>query len=177
MNYFIPEITSELKYINKKIKKEFPYLDLCVWNTSILNEFSIHQTNQFFLIVEIEKEATQAIFIYLKEKKQTVFLEPTKEVFERYITENNNVIIVKSLITEAPTQNIQNLNIATLEKILVDIFCNEVIFSAYQGNEMKTIYKEAFMKYSINESRLLRYANRRGKKEEIRNYIKQIYGN
>lgn len=174
--YFLPEITSEQESLQKKIKKDFPFLDLCIWNTSSLNEFSIHQTNQHFQILEVKKEITQSIFIHLKEQKKNVFLEPTKEVFERYVTDSKNVIIVKTLITEAPTLNIDNVKTSSLEKILVDIFCNEIIFSAYQGNEMKTIYKNAFSKYAINESKLLRYANRRGKKEELKNYLKLING-
>ncbi len=174
--YFLPEITSEQKSLQKKIKKEFPFLDLCIWNTSSINEFSIHQTNQYFQIIEVEKEATQSIFIHLKEQKNNVFLEPTKEVFERYITDSKNVIIIKTLITEAPTLNINNIKTSSLEKILVDIFCDKIIFSAYQGNEIKNIYKNAFSKYAINESKLLRYANRRGKKEELKNYLKLING-
>jgi len=171
MNYFVPEISSKAKTLNKKIKKDFPYLEFCIWNSSLLNEFTLHQANQFYLLIEVEKEATQAIFLYLKENKYSVFLEPTKDVFEKYITGNNNLIIVKTLITEAPTQNIDGINTSSLEKILVDIFCDEIIFSAYQGNEMRTIYNEAFSKYSINKSKLLRYANRRGKKEELKTYI------
>lgn len=177
MNVFIPEITAEQKSLHKKIKKEFPFLDLCIWNTSSVNEFSIHQTNQYFQILETEKETTQAIFIYLNEQKKNVFLEPTKEVFERYIIDKKNVIIVKSLISEAPTQITKNLKTTSLEKILVDLFCGDIVFFAYQGNEMKTIYTNAFSKYSINKSKLLRYANRRGKKEELKNYLLQINGN
>ena len=176
IKYFLPKITSEQKSLQKKIKKEFPFLDLCIWNTSWLNEFSMHQTNQYFQVVEVEKEITQSIFIHLKEQRKNVFLEPTKEVFERYVIDNKNVIIVKTLITEAPTLNVDNVKTPSLEKILVDIFCNEIIFSAYQGNEMKTIYINAFTKYAINESKLLRYANRRGKKEELKNYLKLING-
>jgi len=171
MNYFVPEISSKAKTLSKKIKKHFPYLESCIWNSSILNEFTLHQANQFYLLIEVEKEATQAIFLYLKENKYSVFLEPTKDIFEKYITENNNLIIVKTLITEAPTQIIDGINTSSLEKILVDVFCDEIIFSAYQGNEMRIIYNEAFSKYSINKSKLLRYANRRGKKEELITYI------
>ncbi|MEA3495251.1 MAG: DUF6577 family protein [Bacteroidota bacterium] len=171
MNSFIPEISSKEKSLTKKINKEFPYLEFCIWNSSILNEFTLHQASQFYQFIEVERDATQAIFLYLKEKKYSVFLEPTKDVFEKYITENNNLIIVKTLITEAPTQNVDGINTSSLEKILVDIFCDKIIFSAYQGNEMQTIYKEAFSKYSINKSKLLRYADRRGKKEELKKYI------
>ncbi|OYT17559.1 MAG: hypothetical protein B7C24_01840 [Bacteroidetes bacterium 4572_77] len=171
MNSFMPEISSKEKSLNKKINREFPYLEFCIWNSSVLNEFTLHQANQFYLLIEVEKDATQAIFLYLKENKYSVFLAPTKDVFEKYITENNNLVIVKTLTTEAPTQNVDGINTSSIEKILVDIFCDEIIFSAYQGNEMRTIYKEAFSKYSINKSKLLRYASRRGKKEEIERYI------
>ncbi len=171
MKFFIPEISSKERSLAKKINREFPYLEFCIWNSSILNEFTLHQANQFYQLIEVEKEAAQAVFLYLKENKYSVFLEPTEDIFEKYITENNNLIIVKTLITEAPTQNIDGINTSSLEKTLVDVFCDKIIFSAYQGNEMRTIYKEAFSKYSINKSKLLRYADRRGKKEELKKYM------
>ena len=55
--------------------------------------------------------------------------------------------------------------------MLVDIFCDDVIFAAQQGAEMRTIFKAAISKYTVNESRMLRYADRRGKKEVFKNYI------
>ncbi len=126
------------------------------------------------MIVEVEKDAAKSVFAFLKEQNMNVFLEPSKEVFDRYITENEDTIIVKSLITEAPIINTKSGNTISLEKVLVDIFCDDVIFTAYQGNEMKTIYKNAFSKYSLNLGKLFRYANRRGKKEEIKDFISQI---
>jgi len=171
MNYFVPEISLKSKKLSKKLNKNFPYLESCIWDTSFINEFTLHQANQSYILVEVEKGATQAIFLYLQANKYSVFLEPTKDVFERYITGNDNLIIVKTLITEAPTKNIDGINTSTLEKILVDIFCDKITFFAYQGNEMRIIYKEAFSKYSINKSKMLRYADRRGKKEKIKAYI------
>ena len=106
-----------------------------------------------------------------------VFLNPSYEVFDNYVLEENNFIIVKSLISEAPLQKLTNLYTVTLEKMLVDIFCDKIVFSAYQGNEIKTIFSEAYKKYSINENKLFRYANRRGKKEQLQKYIKLITGN
>lgn len=61
--------------------------------------------------------------------------------------------------------------------MLVDIFCDKIVFLAYQGNEMKTIFTSAYNKYTINENKLLRYANRRGKKEQLQKYLKLINGN
>jgi hypothetical protein len=83
-------------------------------------------------------------------------------------------IIIKPLISEAPTQNIKEVETATIEKILVDIFCDDVIFYAQQGAEKRTIFKEAFTKYTINQSKMLRYADRRRKKEELNQFIQTI---
>jgi len=70
-------------------------------------------------------------------------------MIEKYASNENNYIVVKSLKSEAPIQKIQGIHTVSLEKILVDIFCDEIIFSAYQGNEMRTIFIETFTKYSI----------------------------
>jgi len=173
---FLPEISHKSKLISNKLKKQFPFLTICLWSSSLLNEFAIHQINQSFLLIEVEKDATQSIFRFLKEKKHPVFVEPSKDIIEKYATCENNYIIVKPLVSEAPIKNIQGVSTVALEKILVDIFCDKIIFSAYQGNEMKTIFLEAYAKYSINESKLLRYAARRGRRNDIKNYINLING-
>ncbi len=171
---YLPEISSKLKSIHSKLKREFPYLEICIWNTSSFNEFMIHQPGRFYILIEVEKEATQSVFFFLKDEKYPVFVEPTEEIFEKYLSEEKDNLVVKSLITEAPLQKIAGLNTVTIEKMLVDIFCDELVFSAQQGSEMRTIYMEAMNKYSINENRMLRYADRRRKKDSFRNYLNAI---
>ncbi len=168
---YIPEISSKLKTLYSKLKKGFPYLKFCVWHTSALNEFMLHQSGNFYVLVEVEKEATQSIFYFLKEANYSVFIDPTNDLLDRYLPPNKESIIVKPLVTEAPIQNIKGINTTTIEKMLVDIFCDDVIFMAQQGVEMRTIFKEAFSKYTINENRIFRYADRRRKKESFKEYI------
>lgn len=134
----------------------------------------IHQPGRFYILIEVEKEATQSVFFFLKEEKYPVFVDPTEDIFEKYLSEEKENLIVKSLVTEAPLQKIAGLNTVTIEKMLVDIFCDELIFSAQQGSEMKTIFLEALSKYSVNENRMLRYADRKRKKESFRNYLNSI---
>lgn len=171
---YIPEISPKLKTIYSKLKKEFPYLKFCIWRTSALNEFMLHQPGNFYVLVEVEKEAAQSVFYFLKEANYSVFIDPTNDLLDKYLPTNKDSIIVKSLVTEAPIQNFKGINTISLEKMLVDIFCDNVIFSAQQGVEMRTIFKEAFSKYTINESRMFRYANRRRKKESFKDYINAI---
>ena len=43
---FTPIISSRIYDLNLKLKKEFPYLSFCLWDTSILNEFMIQTTRR-----------------------------------------------------------------------------------------------------------------------------------
>lgn len=171
---YLPEISPKLKSIYTKLKKEFPYLRICIWNTSALNEFMLHQSGNFYILIEVEKEAVQSIFYFLKEANYSVFIEPTNDILDKYLPAHKDSLIITSLITEAPIQTINGMNTVSLEKMLVDIFCDEIIFSAQQGTEMRTIFKEAFAKYTINENRMLRYSDRRGKKEAFKEYMNSI---
>lgn len=171
---YIPDISPKMKSIYSKVQNEFPYTDVCIWDTSSLNEFMIHQPFKFYYILELEKEVTESIFYFLKESNFSVFLEPTSDIIEKYIPENKQIIIIKSLISEAPLLSIGRIRTASIEKILVDIFCDDIIFSAQQGSEMRTIFETAFSKYTVNQSKMLRYANRRRKKENLIDFINTI---
>ena len=171
---YTPEISEGLKSIHSKLKKEFPYLRICIWSTSSLNEFMIHQPGRFYLLIEVEKDATQSVFYFLKENKFSVFIEPSKDLIEKYIHDEKETLIVKGLISEAPIQTVDKINTATIEKMLVDIFCDDIIFAAHQGSEMRTIFQEALRKYIVNENRMLRYADRRGKKDSFYQYLSSI---
>jgi hypothetical protein len=171
---YLPENSTKIKSLNAKLKKKFPYLNFCVWSTSLFNEFMVHQPGRFYILVEVEKDATQSVFFYLKENKLSVFIDPTKDLIEKYMPDEKETFMVKALVSEAPIQLINGVNIPTIEKMLVDIFCDDVIFDAQQGNEMRTIFREAMKKYTINENRMLRYADRRRKKEDFKNYLNNI---
>ena len=171
---FVPDISSKMKSIYNKLTKEFPYLKICIWHTSVLNEFMVHQPFRFYLLIEVEKDAAQSVFFFLKGIKYSVFIQPTSDILEKYLPNEKEAMIIKSLVTEAPIQNVKGVNTISLEKMLVDIFCDDVVFSAQQGAEMRSIFNEALNKYSLNLNKMLRYADRRGKKEILKNYLTSI---
>ena len=171
---YTPAVSSKLKLMYSKIKKEFPYLNFCLWDTSALNEFMLHQLGQFYLLVEVEKEAIDSVFFFLKERNYPVFIDPTNDILDKYLPIGKEAVIVKPLVTESPTQPVDGVMTASLEKMLVDIFCDNIIFSSHQGAEMRNIFHEAHIKYSLNQNRMLRYANRRGKKDGLRKYLNSI---
>lgn len=167
---FTPKINNELKKIASRIHKGFPFVTYCVWNSSWLNDLMRHQPFKNFTIVEIEKIAAEQVFNELNSSFQNTFINPDEIFFERYISSLDNVIIIKKLHSEAPILKRNDLTIPTLEKILVDIVIDNTLFAAQQG-ELNFIYKTAFNKYDINESKMKRYAARRNREREVEKLI------
>ncbi len=173
-NIYIPEVTKRIKLFNTILKRQFPFITFCFWQTSLFNEFMVHQPGKFNFLIEAERSSIESVFFNLKEKKYSVFLEPTEEIIDKYFPDDKEPIIIKSLVTEAPTQNVNGVNTVTIEKILVDVFCDNIIFSAQQGSEMVNIFKSAYDKYTINENRMLRYADRRRMKENLNIFLNSV---
>lgn len=174
---FNPEINQNLKKIYNKIHKEFPFIDLCVWNTKWLNDLMRHQPFKNYTIIEVEKEAEEQIFNAMTEWNKNVYFNPNEEILERYISSNSEeVIIVKNLVTEAPTTKNNKIRIPTLEKLLVDIIIDKELFAAQQG-EIEFIYQSAFKKYAINTAKMKRYAIRRNRETELEKIINKIWAN
>jgi len=174
---FQPEISTTLTKKYNEIKSNFLFIELCIWNTAIINEFSQHQSNRRLIIIETDKDANESIFYFLKERYDNIFLNPDRVILEQYVIDIPNAIIIRPLLSESPLQEVKKVNTITIEKMLVDIYCDTDLFGAFQGNEKKIIFSEAFKKYTINNNKLLRYASRRGRKEEIERFISQIIGN
>lgn len=167
-----PDISLEAVDLDKRIRKELPYAELSIAHTSWLNEFMVHQVFRTYLIIEVPKEATMTIFNRLTEWGKKAFLNPTKEVVEYYITNTEDAIIIKPLISESPLMELNNIKVPTLEKLLVDCISDRVIYGA-QHQEASDIFENAMKKYALNLSKLKRYAGRRNKMEEINDLLEK----
>ncbi|MBB4803974.1 DNA-binding PadR family transcriptional regulator [Flavobacterium nitrogenifigens] len=171
---FNPEINQNLKKIYNKIHKEFPFIEICVWNTKWLSDLMRHQPFKNFTIIEVDKEAEEQVFNAVSEWTKNVYFNPNDEILERYISSNTEeVTIIKNLVTESPTVKNNKIVIPTLEKLLVDIMIDKELFAAQQG-ELDFIYKSAFDKYDVNKAKMKRYAIRRNKEQDLERMISRI---
>lgn len=161
-----PTLDNKLKRLFNKIKKDFPFVEFCIWDTQWLNEFMRHQPFKFYTVLEFEKDVTESVFYALKEQGKQVFIEPDAETFDLYVNNSEDVIILKHLISEAPLHEIENIVVPTLEKLLVDMTIDTKVYAAQQG-EIKLIYANAFDKYEVNKNKMKRYAYRRNRENEV----------
>ncbi len=182
---FKPILNEDTLEIYQKVSALFTQniddsIRFCCWHTSVLSELMNHQPARFFTLIETEKEVIDSVFHVLREQYADVFINPSVKEINNYIIGKQGVIVIKNLKTEAPTQVIEHIPSITIEKLLVDIYCEENLFVIYQEPERETIFKNAFENYVINESKLFRYARRRcslRKFEEFLRYVEFVKSN
>lgn len=175
---FKPIADKTIISLSRIISKTFPFINFVIWNNSILNTISQHISNKNIILIEVEKDSIESVFLLLKEKKKEVYINPSAEIINNYIYDSNKTVyVIKNLISESPLLKVDNYTMPSIEKILVDVYSNPSLFQSYQGRELRYLFTNAFEKYSISVQKMIRYATRRGKKEELLLFIQQIIGN
>jgi hypothetical protein len=169
-NTFTPELNTKHFKVNAAIKSKFPFIQYCVWDAAFIKEFSQHITKTNFMLVDVERDSEESVYHLLREQFKEVFLMPGKEMLGDFFSDLKRPIIVRTLVSEAPYKLFRNVPVATLEKIIVDIFSDEE-FIYVQSSELVLIIKTAFERYTISESRLIRYADRKRKKKMLLDFL------
>lgn len=171
---FFYEPSELMLSLNRHIKENFPFIDYCMWQPSIFVSMMLHIPAVRTTLVDVEREAMESVFMSLQniESAIPVFFKPNQEDADRYIT-NRDMIIVRPLVKEAPIDIIDGCPVPTLEKMLVDAVSDKEL-QHLQGNELYTIYSNAFSGYEIKMPRLLRYAARRNRKQKVEQIINTI---
>lgn len=173
---YSPDLSGKLKRLHESISKSFPLVTFCVWDSQWFNEFMIHQAFKRYYVVEVEKEAAEAVFYQLSGKNKNIFLNPKKEVFEKYLVNYDEATIIISLISESPLKREEKYNIPGLEKLLVDCIVGGELFQSQQ-NDLEYIIQAVFEKYNINPGRIKRYANRRNVRDRIESILNKYSAN
>ena len=166
--YAISDTDSKLYSL---IKELYPYTPLCIWNAQALSPFMQHVPNVDTIIIETERIAAEPIFEDVRRfaEGRIVLLKPKEREYHLYAA-GSPAIIIKDHITEAPIVTINGITTPSIEKILVDAtIAPELEFA--RGAEIYYIYENASEMFKINKKTMLRYATRRGKKEEIEKLI------
>ncbi|MHA1586619.1 MAG: DUF6577 family protein [Candidatus Heimdallarchaeota archaeon] len=169
-----PSISEFEKKIANKVEKQFPGLKYAIWSTKSVNEFLLHLTPRFITILQVEIDALEPVYAFLKNQSfGTVYFQPDDKEIERYIFESDKSIILQSLISKAPTQKTGKIVTVTIEKMIIDLFCERNLFISYQGSELVHIINTAYDRYSINFTTMFHYARRRGKEVDLKQFLKE----
>ncbi len=167
---FTPTLKEDLKLLYDDIASEFPLIDIVVYSGHDITHLQHHISTNNALYVEVTKEASEAVFHYLIDRKIKAYHKPDKDFMYDYVDLSERCVIVKPLITESPIRKIDGVGMPRLEKLLVDINIDQD-FYYLQGIESSYIMDNASSLYQLNIPKMLRYASRRGIKEKMQSSL------
>lgn len=154
-----------------KIIEKHKGLDFRIFELYQLNEFMNHQIAHNMIFIHVEGNLGDFVFETLKEEYPgKVLINSSARMIEQYW--QDNLIVIGKLILEAPKGKMKFWH-TDLEKMLVDILAEKNIREEVIESEYPAIYEGAFSKYIVDESRMFRYAKRRGAGTKVQNYIKE----
>ncbi len=170
---YFPEISLKTKRLYNRVNSLCPK-QLSVWDTEMI--FSIAETDnpKHWVFLSTNKEDLEPLFNNMLDFSRQVFLQPDKEVVQRYIIPQNEVIILTPFVSETPLCKGCDYLSPSLEGLLVNVWLKADLFFEPIGFDVNKLFKMAFEKFTVNQSKLLRYAARRDKREEIEKLIKSL---
>ncbi|GMQ28061.1 DUF6577 family protein [Algoriphagus confluentis] len=170
---FSPELSLKAKRTYNKIKAVYTG-KLVVWDTDLLKEIAGVELSKHWIFIGLRKEDMDSLFEDLKSSSKPVYIQPDKEIINRYILPQEAAVILTALISETPIVHVGDYHFPSIEGILVNAWFEYEQFLRPFGIEIHQLYENAFAKYNVNKSKLLRYAARRDKRKEINELLKSI---
>ena len=160
---YIPELSLKTKRVYNRIK---PYCEteLVVWDTSLLNDIAETSIDRHWMFIQTAKEELEPLFNNLLDFSKQSFFQPDKEIINRYLIPLSEAIILTPLISETPIYRNGDYVSPSIEGILINAWLKDENFLKPIGFNIKEIYEKAFLKYNVNQSKLLRFAARRDKR-------------
>lgn len=173
-NTFQVKANAKAHSLYNSISRLFPLADFCVYGGGVITPLLHDLTPNNSIYIETNREVTESVFnVLLPKYKGRLFLSPTKKIASTYIDFGSENIIVKPLVTESPLMLDGKVPVPTIEKLLVDTRVDPDFYYLH-GYENLEMLRTAITHYNVNQTRLLRYADRRNEKESILNDLKEI---
>ena len=142
-------------------------VNVSVWNTAILNQYTVHQTYMNYNIVEVDRDRIRNLHLYLMEKQIDAFMMKDIKGLSHYLSDQS--VIVAPLPSRSPLENRKSVRsnyvgYPKVEKVLVDIFAYNDTLLPYDISEIENIYRSMYKRHIIKTKTVLQYARIRGMK-------------
>ncbi len=169
---YIPSYSSFSNFLMEKISDKYPYVGFTVFETVLMNDFLNHLIARNTVFIQVDKDVSAIIFRFLQEENvRSVLYKPSQKDFNLYWIDN--CVVVSDIVSEAPI-SIREPHVITIEKMLVDIYCDKLIKNTYSTAEYPSIMEQAMEYYKVDKTRMLRYARRRNKATQIEQIIETL---
>lgn len=153
--------------LTQLINVKFPFLDFTIWSTRQIFNYFHHLPAMHLIMIYADSDALRSLFDFLVVKKYTVYNNPSKEILNRHWIPEQDTVILRPQISQAPVSGTEIFQFATIEKILVDLYLEKKRLMYMDGAEFERVLNNILFKNRLNISTLLRYAGRRGVRKNI----------
>ncbi|QXN87258.1 hypothetical protein KV134_01980 [Tetragenococcus halophilus] len=165
---FHPKRTKRMDEIANLLQEKFPYVKFSIYPTKWVSNLSNHIYQTDNIIVETDIDVLDAAFYFLQENFSNTFLSPDQEMYDYYVSTQEENIIVTRLHFDAPLYKVNdNYYTPKLEKLIVDLLINDPVILPISYSEINTIIMNAIDTYSINFSTLARYAKKKKQSKRL----------
>jgi len=154
--------------ITKLLIEKFPLLEFSCWSTEQLKGFFHHLPSQFVTFIYTDKDFLSTLRDLLSENNYNVYLNPYKADAEKFVELKTKTIILRPSVSSRVSKE---KNLATIEKILVDLFMETKKISLIDKEEYIKIVSNIILNYRINIAEILDYAHNRKIRDQILNMI------
>ena len=169
---FEPMMGEAAKRACSLLYDKFRYLDVTVTDSGVLGQFMNLQPFSTVVVMEAKKSATGAVLSALRKEGVDAYAKKDYPALERYVSSSQPFVVRPVLSVNPNLPRDKNVRATNLEKLLVDLICDEDIYGQYQGEELQNIYRNATGSYAINYSQMLKYAAARKKKTAVLEMLK-----
>jgi hypothetical protein len=170
---FEPVMSGEAKRACDLLQTKFKYLDVTVTDCGVLGQFMNLQPFSTVVVMEVKKSASGAVLSALRKGGVDAYAKKDFPMLERYVSTSQPFVVRPELSVNPSLPKEKNVRAANLEKLLVDLVCDEDIYGQYQGEELQNIYQNATEGYAVNYSQMLKYAAARKKKTAVLEMLKE----
>lgn len=156
-----------------ELKAVLPFAAISIWHTDALLSLMHDIPNISLTIVGAERLAADSVADALENLTSSLILRDSEMDTLSRLAAGRELVVVTPQVSQAPVEVSEGVTVPTLEKILVDILCDNALH-ALTGSEAYAIYAAAFDRYAVSRKTLLRYGGRRNRTEAVNTILKEI---
>ena len=170
---YYPEMSEETRRVCSILQKQFKYLVVTITDSGMLEQFMNLQPFSSVVVIETRKSATSSVLSELRKGGVDAYARRDYAKLEQYVVSPQPFLVKPELVVNPNLTQEDNYRSANLEKLLVDIVCDDDIYGQYQGEELINIYINATDRYAVNYSQMLKYAAARKKKAVVQKMLQE----
>lgn len=148
--------TGSVKSLADALAKAFPLLTFSCWSTEQIKGAMHHLLSRFVTFVNVEADAMESVFEYLRDEHWNAWLNPRGVEAARFIVRERTVVVRREN-RKSPSKEPQ----ASIEKLLVDLYFEARDLQLMSVSEFHTMLANLAGTRRIQMATMLKYAGDR----------------